>query len=240
VYVDESGDRGWSPTSSPVFIVAALIVPDEIDAQLRAVRDQLCIDLHKPISTVLHWAENLKKHDQRKYVSRTLGFEDITLSYFVIDKASFGGAPRGLGHHERMYNYALRRLLERISWFARDHGREARVTFAHVKNFKYVTLRNYLHVLQGIPTQIHWPSLASLKIKGPNDYLLLQFADIAAGALSSAICPDPYGSVEVAYLSELAHRIYRRPPGPITTYGLHVMRTNQLLVNQPWWAQFPK
>ncbi len=216
------------------------MVPGELDRDLLDLRDQLCIDLGKPVATVLHWTKNIKNHSQRKHVCRTLASQEITLTYVVIDKASFGGSPGGLGQHERMYNYAMRRLLERISWFARDAERRAFITISNVKNFKYQTLRSYLAYLQTMPTSIEWGWLARMKMKTPADYELLQFADIGAGALSSAVWPDDFGAVEARYLNELASRIYRRPPGAITTYGLHVMRTPQLLIAQPWWATFPK
>ncbi|HMK62714.1 MAG TPA: DUF3800 domain-containing protein, partial [Acidimicrobiales bacterium] len=198
--MDESGDRGWSGKSSPVFILAALLVPDHLDGQLRAVRSQLCSDLGKPTATVLHWRENIKNHSQRKYVAKTLALEQITLIYVVIDKASFGNNPGGLLDHARMYNYAIRRLLERISWFLRDNGAIGHIALAQITNFKYGTLRFYLEILQNQQTSIAWQSLAlPLKIHPTKDRVLLQLADIAAGILGTALWPDDFGAVESAY-----------------------------------------
>lgn len=240
VYVDETGDRGWSPTSSPVFVLAAVVVPDELDVHLRLVRDQLCHDLGKPTATVLHWAENLRYHSHRKHAVRTLASTDVHICYVVVDKASFGASPPGgLRDHHKLYNYAMRRLLERLSWLARKHQRTARIEIAHIKNFKYETLREYLELLQAMGSSIDWHRIDRLRIRTPKDRVLLQFADIAAGALSAAVCADKFGSIEYAYLESLASRIYRHTPGKITTYGLHCMPDDAIVTTQPWWPRMP-
>jgi len=247
VYVDESGDRGWSAASSPVFLQAALIVPDELDANLRAVRDQLCVDLSKPTHTVLHWAQNIKQHSQRKHVAKVLGslapqrgYLGVQLAYVVVDKARCSQDPSGMGNHTRMYNYSFRRLLERVSWRARRMNREALVTIAHVKNFKYPELASYLALLKSRDTSIEWARLRSIKIGDPIHRQLLQLADVAAGALYAAVVPDAYGSVEDSYLAEMEGMIYRNTPGKVTTYGLHVIGGDALLTGLPWWEAFPK
>lgn len=204
------------------------------------MRDQLCVDLGKPKHTVLHWSQNIKSHTERKYVARTLGSSGIYLSYVILDKSTCANTPDGLGDHTKMYNYALRRLLERISWFAKREGRGALITIAHVKNFKYSELTNYLELLRRLQTSISWAYLAPIKIRDTKQRELLQLADIAAGALSAAIVQDAFGDVEFGYLSELQNRIYRHTPGKVTTYGLHVISNDSLLAGLPWWPSFPK
>ena len=39
VYVDEAGDRGWGSRSSEVFVLAAVVVPDDEDSALRGILD---------------------------------------------------------------------------------------------------------------------------------------------------------------------------------------------------------
>lgn len=241
VYVDESGDRGFSARSSPVFILAAIVVRDEDEPQLRLIRDQLCTDLEKPHATVLHWAQNIQKHSQRNYVAKTIGGAPLTLLYVIVDKASLRAAS-GLHNHERLYNYAVRRLIERLSWYIRDEEAEAIVTFARIRNFKYTSLETYIAYLSSSPNSIHWKSFKDLpRIDDPKRKVLLQMADIAAGCLSNAIVPDQWGGFEYSHLREIQPLIYRNTPGKITSYGLHVIsgKPSTILSDTTWWANFP-
>jgi hypothetical protein len=239
IYVDETGDRGFSAGSSPYFILAALIVRDGDEAAVRASRNQLVADLIKPPGTVLHWAQNIKSHSDRKFTATCLGSYPVELSYVIVDKAS-ASSNSGIRHHERLYNYAVRRLIERVSWNIRDKGGEAILTFAHVKNFKYASLHTYLAYLQMSPTTIHWKAIrGAVRIDSPNRIEMLQLADLAAGCLGAAIVPDFHGAFEYAYLNEIQHLVYRRPSGPIWTYGLHMVGPTAVLTSKPWWPAFP-
>ena len=51
----------------------------------------------------------------------------------VVLKKPLTGSGTALSNPTSMYNYAIRRLMERISWFVDDAGGEASVTFAHVR-----------------------------------------------------------------------------------------------------------
>lgn len=242
IYVDETGDRGMGGTSSPFFMVAAVIVEDSKEAAARAALAKLRVDLAKPAGTVLHWAQNIKDHMPRRHVARTLGGLDLTISYVIVDKASL--APGSLGHHAQMYHYAVRRLVERLSWFVRDRNGTSTTTLAHIQRFKYGPLSAYFNSLQSDPScSIHWPSVATRRVGTPQTHEMLQWADIAAGALSSAVAPHPrWRMVEPQYLFDIESRLYRRPPGALTAYGLHVIHGGggpTCLTSQPWWPQFP-
>lgn len=58
-----------------------------------------------------------------------------------------------------MYLWALRLLLERVSWYIDEHdGTDAVVTFAHVRHFKAEKLHNYRKALELTPeVAIRWP-----------------------------------------------------------------------------------
>ena len=94
------------------------------------------------------------------------------------------GSGTHLSDPAAMYNYAIRRLLERVTWFVRDHGGETTITFAHIKRFPYAKLRDYLSILQLQPTEIVWDRIKSTKIDQPSRVKLLQVADLSAGCLT--------------------------------------------------------
>lgn len=237
MYVDESGDRGVSLSASPIFILGALIVRDSADAAVRAFRHELCSKLRKPTGTVLHWSKNVTVHAQRKLVARELGGLGVTFSYVIVDKEPIRKTPAsGLRDHSAMYNYALRRLLERVSWYVDSQHGEAILTFAHVRRFPYANLNNYLRTLRTSKTTIRWQAIRGQpRISTPEQTELLQIADLANGCLSSAIWPDPYGDVEGSYLREITDRIYARPPGHICSYGLNIVGDRNFIESQPWW-----
>lgn len=124
-----------------------------------------------------------------------------------------------------MYLWAIRLLLERVSWFIRDTGGGSSiVTFAHLKRFKTSKLHSYREALRHSPTSVHWPSFDGhqFRLNAPHAVDMLQLADIGASALFKAVEPDRYGNPEPRYLAELRPIVYRRPPGPVTSYGLKV------------------
>ncbi len=245
MYVDETGDRGMTPSASPFFIVSAVMVRDDHDADLRALRDRICTDMGKPTGTVLHWAENLKDHSQRKHVALRLGAADfMKVAYVIVHKAQLQSQHTALRDPALMYNYAIRRLLERVTWCIDDRDGEAILTFAHIKRFPYAKLTDYVRTLRqmGSGTEIRWNAIrGSHRIDQPSRVHLLQVADIAAGCLGAAVVPDRFGNLEPAYLASLVPRIYARPPGAITSYGMNVVgwgpdAAATFTGHVPWWS----
>lgn len=189
---------------------------------------------------VLHWAQNIKSHEQRKYIAQQLrgSAPPIALTYVIVCKDSMRPGPTALTDHAMMYNYAVRRLLERVSWYVDARHGEAILTFAHIRRFPYDRLFSYLVALQRTNTRIKWEALRfPPRLKGQSDARLLQVADIAAGCLSAAMTPDQFDNIESAYLEEIAPLIYTRPPGDVRSYGLNVVGDPVVLQGFPWWGR---
>lgn len=125
-----------------------------------------------------------------------------------------------------MYLWALRLLLERVSWFVDESGgTDAVVTFAHLKGFPASKLHDYRAALEAAgEVDIRWPVFSGhpFRIASPKAVELLQLADSAASALFRAIEPDKFGNTEPRYLQELRPKLYRRGQGKLTSYGLKV------------------
>ena len=235
VYVDEAGDRGMSPTSSTHFVVSAVIVADSSDA---TVRQELAVTrtaLGRGPGHVLHFQK--LTHSQRLKAAQDLaGFSIAAVTNVVIHKNLLGQPmPAGnvsfISRPDPMYLWALRLLLERVSWYCDEHGSgEAIVTFAHVRHFKAQKLHDYRRALSLTPgVQIRWPVYDHhrFRIDGPSYVELLQLADITASALFKAIEPDGYGNTETRYLSDLRPVLYRRGTANVVSYGLKVFPTAQ-------------
>lgn len=240
VYVDETGDRGWGGRASPIFLATAVIVEDAEVPQLITTLDDINSALGKPPGTVLHWAENVKEHSQRKFVSREIAKTPAIITNAVVLKAPMIGTGSALSNAAAMYNYAVRRLLERITWYVGDRGGEAIITFAHVRRFPYQRLNSYLQLLVSQPTEIRWHTIRSgrIRINQPNRVRPLQIADLAAGAIGSALRQDSFGDYEMAYLRELLPRLYIRRGGNVTSYGMNIIAPQGAMNVYPWWREF--
>jgi Protein of unknown function (DUF3800) len=241
VYVDETGDRGWGGRASPIFVASAVIVENGEVKQLTDALDAINSTLGKPLGTVLHWAENVKEHSQRKVVARELATTPAVITNAVVMKQPLMGSGSGLSSATTMYNYVVRRLLERITWYLRDRGAEGIITFAHVRRFPYQRLNSYLQLLRSQPTEIRWSTIRSGKVRidQPNRVRGLQVADLTAGAVGSALRPDRYGDFEPSYLQTILPRLYIRRGGSVTSYGMNIIGPQGCMqAAYPWWPDF--
>jgi hypothetical protein len=86
-FIDESGQRAFSPKSSDFFVMSAVVF-DRDDDLNRAdeLLGQIRHDLHRRPGDELHW-RNIKKHSQRLRAVQLIGQSPfITLSSVVICK----------------------------------------------------------------------------------------------------------------------------------------------------------
>jgi hypothetical protein len=234
VYIDEAGDRGHHRASSKHFVVSAVVVRDEDDAALRSELAALRGALGRHPRHVLHFRK-LTHAQKVKACQDIAGFPVATISNVVFCKTKLAGPIPGGGlayikQADPMYLYAVRLLLERVSWYVDEHGGgPAILTFAHLTRFPALKLHNYRAALVNAPTEIRWRTFAGhpFRINHPNTIELLQVADSAASALFKAVEPDEFGNTEARYIRELAPKIYRRGAAPVTSYGLKVFPTSE-------------
>lgn len=229
VYADEAGDRGISPQSSDHFVVSAVVVDDSVEAQTRRELAALRQELGRQPAQALHFRQFT--HPQKvKAAQDTAAAALAVITNVIICKRHLHGVGTTgnlamVTRPDTMYLWALRLLLERVSWYIRDHGGGSSiVTFAHVRRFKVQKLHDYRGALENSVTNIHWPSFAGhrFNVSDPTAMEMLQFADIAASALFHAVESDRFGNVEERYLRELGTKLYRYSSSPITSYGLKV------------------
>jgi hypothetical protein len=197
--------------------------------------------LGRPASAVLHWSENVKEHSQRRFVSRELAKLPVVITNTIVLKRPLMGTGTELSDAGSMYNYAIRRVLERITWYVRARGGNVIITFAHVRNFPYHRLWRYLGRLREQDTEIRWSLIQGrILIEQPNRSRYLQLADLAAGTLGSALRPDKFGEPEPAYFRELFHRIYIQGGGDVTSYGMNLIGPPAAMNAYDWWPRFVK
>lgn len=243
VYVDEAGDRGWGGKSSPVFTLTAVVVKRTDDHVLRATLESLNGAMGRDPRNVLHWAENVRDHSDRKQVALELSRLPIDIITVTVCKASLIGNNTALSGSVAQYNYSMRRLLERVSWLLRARHGTGQMRLAHVRRFKYESLHQYLDKLgRDRSCNINWASLRDghrPRIEQPAQRHGLQVADLAAGCVYSAVRQDRHGGQEPMYLEQISGRFWAGPTGKLTTYGLHFIAggSHDCGSHYPWLAR---
>jgi hypothetical protein len=228
VYIDESGNRGRAPGSSDHFVVSAVVVREHEDAKVRAELATSKQTIGVTAGNVLHFRK-LTHPRKVKACQDVSNFSIACVTSVIVCKRMLKPFPSGglsyISQPDPLYLWAVRLLLERVSWFIRDHGGGSSVvTFAHLTRFKAQKLHNYRQALFHSPTNIHWPSFDGhqFRFNHPNQVELLQVADCSASAIFKAVEADQHGITEPRYLSELGPVVYRYPNSAVTSYGLKV------------------
>lgn len=234
VYVDEAGNRTISPKSDRYFVASAVIVHDDgtsgsFNEQCRAGLASMKPGLGRRPHHVLHF-NKLKKHRREPAAQAVAALPLARIVNVIICKDLIGqerapGQMSYLANPDPMYLWALRLLLERVSWYARDHQRQDTIlTFSHVRGLNPQLLHSYRRALEQAPPEkdvrIEWPLLANhpFRVASPATVDLLQLADTTASSVFQAVEPGKDGP---AYVRALRPQLMRGA-GPITTYGLKV------------------
>lgn len=239
-YVDESGDEGFAfgKGSPEWFVVAAVVFPElEELSTVKSIVDETRtrINTHRregnkiPDKRPLHFRD--LKHDERKLFAKHIGEMEtlkwIAVAFYkpMLSRESF---PVG----ERLYFYALRFLVERISWCCRDwHSASAPqqvelVFFSNRASLKPDNLREYFNRLARERERLNYRAadnlnLDSIAVISPGKRLGLQIADAVASSVYYALQPNQFGMTEAGYLKLLWNRAYRHRTR-LWCYGLKI------------------
>ena len=241
VYVDEAGNRTISQASSRYFVVSAVMVHGSHNDTVREQLSDLKVALGRHRHQVLHF-RNLNREKRLRAARAIPDMKMARIMSVIIDKDRIGEeGPAGdvsfIAQPDPMYLWALRLLLERVSWWARDKQRQdVRMTFSHVQGLKAGKLTEYRTALEKQrgedDMKVEWDLFDAHQfvIASPKTVDLLQVADIAASAIFQAVEPERDGP---AYLDALRPKLYRRPPSLITSYGLKVFPDKAALSGGP-------
>jgi hypothetical protein len=187
IYVDESGDLGFGTSSSPIFVISAVVfadskTPNKLVKQFRARK------LSAIGTTELKW--NKSSDEVREEVIRRVGQEDVDIGYAAILWKNRVSA-RLQNSKTQLYNYLCYQV---IRWLAnRRRGYTCEVVldrskygFAEADINRYVESNGYKMVVTEWEGQIVLvPSRLNVKLqhKDSGEEAGLQIADFVAGAI---------------------------------------------------------
>jgi hypothetical protein len=227
-YVDESGDEGFKfrkssdeEASSDWFVLAAFVTRKRTDLETVKVVDQVRQEFQLHPRKHIHW-KNLK-HPQKVRYAQIIAALQARIIAVCVHKPSLL-EPEKFQDRYRLYFYAVRYLIERISWLARDrHNPDkwggdgtVQLIFSNRQGMSYNEMRDYLRLLEkqkqvGKDIRIEFDKIPidKLETRTPGRSMGLQLADASAGAFFNAIKRDKFGNTEPRYLKIVLPILYR-------------------------------
>jgi hypothetical protein len=233
-YIDESGDEGFvfqpnEKGSSRWLVLSAVIFRKNRDLDAVKIMKEVRAKLGKDPKRALHFSH--LKHEQRIPYLRILGESSFRSISILIHKPSIEDPEIFRSEGFRLYRYASRLLLERMSWLCRDHKKNdegdgsVEITFSNRSAMSYDDLRNYLNVLKDSAltngSQIDWNIIDITSVKAINHDQLagLQIADAIASGIYYGVNLNQYGEAESRYVELISPTLYKNK-GVALGYGL--------------------
>lgn len=240
-YIDESGDEGFKfrtnpddQRSSDWFILATFITRKKTDLETVKVIDKVHEEFKLHPRKHIHW-KNLK-HPQKVRYAQIMATLRARLIAVCVHKPSLL-EPEKFQDRYRLYFYAVRYLLERISWLVRDRHNPGKwggdgtikLVFSNRQGMSYEEMRDYLRLLnkrqevgQDIRIDFEKVPIDELSSRTPGKSMGLQLADATAGAFFNALEQDKFGNTESRYMKTLEPVLYRHER-TINGYGIKIV-----------------
>jgi hypothetical protein len=237
VYVDETGDRGSSGASSPIFGMAAIIVDEHGARNTRAAVQALRTDFKVPTGVVMSWKDHVKTHDRRRRAADVLSdVPGLKICYVYVVKAELWQNSY-LHDRERFYNYVALKTYWSTLWAARNwKGDTAQVwtRFGHVRGHDHRTTEQYLRRQSAQDERVPDHMEQGLRWVSADRYLESQAADLFGGFLKAALWPGgEFGYVEPSYLLRVWPQI-RNSDRCAIPLGIMSMPDSSLVTRNDW------
>ena len=211
VYVDESGDEGFrfGSGSSEWFVLSAVVIRRAFELDTVKLVDDVRSLLGRPDRKPLHFRD--LRHEHRLPFVDRISKANLRAVNVLVHKPSIK-EPEKFQERYHLYFYATRYLLERVSWYCRDHRTphdpgdgSARIVFSNRSSMSYDEMRDYFSCLQArtglFDIRIDWSVIKPEQIEAATSgkYMGLQIADAVASSLFYAVQPSQYGYTEDRY-----------------------------------------
>lgn len=113
-YVDEAGDDGCTPKSSEWLVLSAVVTNKATDVPtMKTVFDSTRLVLNRSEQKPFHF-RRIRHHQRIPYVSLIAGAPVAAITILVNKQSVWRDR---FSDRHRLYHYAIRLLVERISWF---------------------------------------------------------------------------------------------------------------------------
>ena len=240
-YIDESGDEGFKfrqknddQASSNWFILASFVTRKKTDLETVKTIDVIRQELKLHPKKHIHWKD--LKHQQKVRYSQIIAKLQTRAIGVCVHKPSLF-EPETFQERYRLYFYAVRYLLERLSWLVRDRHNPNKwggdgtleLLFSNRQGMSYTELKDYLYRLkkqresgQDVRIEFDKVQIEKLKTQAPGRSMGLQLSDAVAGAFFNALEKDRFGNTEPRYLNIISPILYRNE-GNVQGYGIKII-----------------
>jgi len=219
-YVDESGDEGFSfdKGSSEWFVLSAVVTRKANDLDAVKLVDDVRTALGRPPRKPLHFRD--LRHEHRLPFVDRIAKAPLRAVSVLIQKTALR-EPEKFRERYRLYFYAVRYLLERVSWYCRDHRTtrdggdgQCQVLLSNRSGMSYDELRKYLSHLKEntgpFDVRIDWSVVDAdlVEAHGSGRLMGLQIADAVASSFFYAVERTRLGFTEDRYARMLRPVVY--------------------------------
>ena len=236
-YIDETGDRGNTATSSPIFGMAAVLADEDGVQGLRRALTVLRSDFGLAPDCVLSWKAHVSTHDRRKRVAEVLGqVQGIRVCYAYALKSELRPGSY-VEHRDRFYNFVAYQLYKSILWTVRNwKGVNGKVwtRFSHVRHHDHTMTEAYLRREAQQDPRVPLYMEQGLKWVCATDHAESQASDLFSGFLKAALWPGgQFNYTEPAYLISVWHQI-RNSDTCAIPLGIYPMPDASVLTKLDW------
>jgi len=220
-FIDESGDDGFSKTSTEWLVIAAVILKKEHVHSFPPIWQKCKTAIGRKPHERLHW-KNFD-HSTKKALLREID-KGTQFSIVVVaaHKPSLTGPEMLRLKCPSLYSYQAKLLVERLSWFARDKGSKIDITFEDRPQVSIKELKEYIFVTLQKPgrnTQTAYECMGGFNAKHVSQQTCLELADCMVSAIANGLNKDRYAAVETSYALTLLPRIWVRGNN-LYSYGM--------------------
>lgn len=209
LYIDESGEEGFSPTSSEWFILGAVLHRDGVAPTVRTAYADFKEQFGKEDSWYFHFVKK-QHHERLGFIRHMVGRVPYRGFAIAIHKPSIR-KPENFQRKYFLYFYALRFLLERVTrWCENHNGGSLLVKLSSRRGLTAENVVEYLARVQDSPfvtqDKMCWDYLFSdaFEVVPNKDLIGLQMADCVASSVSQAVEYSEYSTLETRYILEMA------------------------------------
>lgn len=196
-------------------MLSAVITRKATDLETVKLVDRVRVRLNRPEKEPLHFRK--LKHEQRLPFVDEISHARLRTISILVHKPSIKDQDNFTARF-RLYFYATRYLLERISWCCRDHKHpdegdsSAEIIFSNRGGMSYDELRAYIERLRVQENvTIDWSVIRSDQVTAyPHEKRMgLQIADAVASSFYYSVQPTQYGHTEDRYVKMLKPVVYQ-------------------------------
>ena len=204
VYIDEAGDLGFN-RGTRWFVLSAVIVEKTDESQIRntikSIRSRLNVQ-------EIHFRMN--SFQRCVYIVKEISKEPFVYTNVIIDTTKLD--PHSIASSLIAYNYACRMLLERVSWYLRDHKKTGDIVLSSRGTSRDGELIEYIKdkLLPYCQNEIVSSAFGKISAKQASSWDLLQLADVCATTMFHAFEVSEWGFCTPCYSKVLYHHLYNR------------------------------